>query len=78
MNEAECHMKNYGDRGGCYRPRRITPSEKNVKIILVMTNYAKNYASTIYQRLTGSFVTLKQGNIKLNQVSNLTYACFTI
>ena len=24
---------------------------KNIKIMLVMTNYAKNYASTIYQRL---------------------------
>ena len=21
MNEAEYHMKNYGDRGGCYQPR---------------------------------------------------------
>ena len=27
MNEAEYLMKNYGHRGGCYRPRRITPSE---------------------------------------------------
>ena len=27
-------MKNYGDRGGCYQPRRITPSE--ISIILHM------------------------------------------
>ena len=32
MNEAEYLMKNYGDRGGCYR--RITPSE--ISIILHM------------------------------------------
>ena len=31
MNEAEYLMKNYGDRGGCYR---ITPSE--ISIILQM------------------------------------------
>ena len=38
MNEAEYHMKNYGDRGGCHRggcrPRRITPS--SISIILHM------------------------------------------
>ena len=33
MNEAEYLMKNYGDRGGCHRPRRITPSE--ISIILL-------------------------------------------
>ena len=27
MNEAKQDMKNYADRGGCYRPRWITPSE---------------------------------------------------
>ena len=27
MNEAEYLMKNYGDRGGCYPSRRITPSK---------------------------------------------------
>ena len=27
MNEAEYFMKNSGDRGGCYQPRRITPSK---------------------------------------------------
>ena len=27
VNEAEYLMKNYGDRGECYRPRWITPSE---------------------------------------------------
>ena len=38
MNEAEYHMKNYGDRGGSprrgRRPRRVTPSE--ISIILHM------------------------------------------
>ena len=38
MNEAEYHMKNYGDQGGCHRggcrPRRITPS--SISIILHM------------------------------------------
>ena len=34
MNEAEYVMKNYGDRGGCYPLRRITPSE--ISIILLM------------------------------------------
>ena len=29
-------MKNYGDRGGCYRPRRITPWE--ISIILHMNS----------------------------------------
>ena len=33
MNEAEYLMKNYGDRGGSHRPRRITPSE--ISIILL-------------------------------------------
>ena len=32
MNETEYLMKNYGDRGQCYRPQRITPSE--ISIIL--------------------------------------------
>ena len=32
MNEAEYFMKNYGDGGGCYPSRRITPSE--ISIIL--------------------------------------------
>ena len=32
MNEAEYLMKNYGDRGGCYRPRRITPSESAISL----------------------------------------------
>ena len=32
MNEAEYRMKNYGDRGGCYRPRRITPSKISVVV----------------------------------------------
>ena len=34
MNEAEYLIKNYGDRGECYRPRRITSSE--ISIILYM------------------------------------------
>ena len=34
MSEAEYLMKNYGDQGGFYRPRRITPSE--ISIILIM------------------------------------------
>ena len=27
LNEAEYHLENYEDRGGCYPPRPITPSE---------------------------------------------------
>ena len=27
LDEAEYHLKNYGERGGCNRPRRITPSD---------------------------------------------------
>ena len=34
MNEAEYLMKNYGDRGGRYPSRQITPSE--ISIILHM------------------------------------------
>ena len=34
MNEAKYDMKNYGDRGGCYWPRRITTSD--ISIILHM------------------------------------------
>ena len=34
MNEAEYLMKNYGDRGGCSRPRRTTHSE--ISVILHM------------------------------------------
>ena len=34
MNEAEYLVKSYGDRGGCYRPRRIRPPE--ISIILHM------------------------------------------
>ena len=30
MNEAEYLVKNYGDRGGCYRPRRIRPPEISI------------------------------------------------
>ena len=25
LNDAEYHLKNYGDRGGCYPPRPIRP-----------------------------------------------------
>ena len=41
MNEVESHMKNYGDRGGCYplrlqyRPRRITPFEISIVLHLI-------------------------------------------
>ena len=35
MNEAEYRMKNYGDRGGCYRPRRITPSEISITVHMI-------------------------------------------
>ena len=34
LNEAEYHLKNYGDRGMCYRPKQLTPSE--ISIILQM------------------------------------------
>ena len=40
MSDAEYLVKNYGDRGGCYRPRRITPSE--ISIILQMIQKPKS------------------------------------
>ena len=35
MNEAEHLMKNYGDRWGCYRPRRITPSKISLTLLII-------------------------------------------
>ena len=46
MNEAEYRMKNYGDRGGCYRLRRITPSE--ISIILHMIRKPKSIIVSLF------------------------------
>ena len=35
-NEAEYLMKNYGDRGGCYWPRLITPSLFSPILMLIL------------------------------------------
>ena len=31
MNEAEYHMKNYGDRGGCYPPRPTASTDNTLR-----------------------------------------------
>ena len=30
LNEAEYHLKNYGDQGGCYPPRPTASSDNNL------------------------------------------------
>ena len=40
-------MKNYGDRGGCYRPRRITHSEISIIFHLLLDIYYRNITSTV-------------------------------
>ena len=38
MNEAEYLIKNYGEGGGCYRPRRITPFNSIIVLLVIQTN----------------------------------------
>ena len=46
MNEAEYHMKNYGDRGGCYQPR---PSAQLITLTstLIVVDIAKTSFNNI-------------------------------
>ena len=53
MNEAEYLMKNYGDRGGCYWPRRITPSE--ISIILHMIRKPNSIIFLLFIQNNSSF-----------------------
>ena len=55
MNEAEYLLKNYGDRGGCYRPRWITPSE--ISIILHMIRKPKSITVLLFIQNNSQFKT---------------------
>ena len=77
MNEAEYRMKNYGDRGGCYRPRRITPSEisiivhmirkpnsKLVSLFIQKNSYFKNIAKASLPPSMRGTIEIEEGTIR--------------
>ena len=50
MNETEYLMKNYGDRGGCYRLRWIAPTLRNLHISVYDTKGEFNICFIIHSK----------------------------
>ena len=53
LNEAEYHLKNYGDRGMCYRPRQLTPS--GISIILQMIRKPNSKIVVLFSQNNSQF-----------------------
>ena len=53
LNEAEYHLKNYGDRGMCFRPRQLTPS--GISIILQMIRKPNSKIVVLFSQNNSQF-----------------------
>ena len=67
MNEAEYLMKNYGDRGGRYRPRRITPSE--ISIILHMIRKPNSIIVLLFIQNNSQFKNIAKTSLPASMLS---------